>query len=240
MTAWSDDAIAAYVDGELDAAQRADLEAALAADPVLADRVERERALRSRVEAAFAAVLDEPVPQRLLEALQPPAVIDLAAARAVRERRRWHWPEWGAMAACLAIGVFVGRAWLAPAVDTPFATDGGRLLARGALDRALTAQLAGESDGGVALPVSFAGADGRWCRSFVLARESIAGLACRGDAGWQVELLAGAEPAAPAGSVRPAATALPEPVLRAIDARIAGEPLDAAGERAARAGGWRR
>jgi hypothetical protein len=40
--------------------------------------------------------------------------------------------------------------------------------------------------------------------------------------------------------VRPAATALPEPVLRSIDARIAGEPLDATAERAAQAGGWRR
>jgi hypothetical protein len=240
MSAWSDETIAAYVDGELDVALRAELEAAVAADPALAERVEQERALRSRVEAAFGAVLDEPVPQRLLEALQPPVVIDLAAARAGRERRRWQWPEWGAMAACLAIGLFIGRALLAPADGAPFANDAGRLLARGALDRALTTQLAGEPGGGVTLPVSFASTDGRWCRSFVLARESLAGLACRADAGWQVELLATAEPAAPAGSVRPAATALPEPVLRAIDARIAGEPLDAAAERAAQAGGWRR
>lgn len=240
MSAWSDETIAAYVDGELDVALRAELEAALAADPALAERVEQERALRSRVEAAFGAVLDEPVPQRLLEALQPPAVIDLAAARAERERRRWHWPEWGAMAACLAIGLFIGRALLAPADGAPFANEAGRLLARGALDRALTMQLAGDPGGGVTLPVSFASTDGRWCRSFVLARESLAGLACRADGGWQVELLATAEPAAPAGSVRPAATALPEPVLRAIDARIAGEPLDAAAERAAQAGGWRR
>lgn len=241
MRTWSDETIAAYVDGELDAAQRADLEAALGADPALAERVEQERALRSRVEAAFGAVLDEPVPQRLLEALQSPAVIDLAAARAARAPRRWRGPEWGAMAACLAIGLFAGRALLAPSAENaPFATAAGRLLARGALDRALTTQLSSEPGGGVALPVSFAADDGRWCRSFVLARGSLAGLACRHGDGWQVELLAAAGPAAPAGSVRPAATALPEPVLRAIDARIAGEPLDAAAERAARAGGWRR
>lgn len=240
MSAWSDETIAAYVDGELDAAQRAALEAALAADPALAGRVEQERALRSRVAAAFGAVLDEPLPQRLLEALQPPAVIDLAAARAARERRRWTWPEWGAMAACLAIGLFIGRALLAPGGDEPFVADAGRLLARGALDRALTGQLAGEPGSSVALPVSFASTDGRWCRSFVLAREALAGLACRSDAGWQVELLAAAKPPAPAGSMRPAASALPEPVLRAIDVRIAGEPLDAAAERAAQDGGWRR
>lgn len=240
MSSWSDETIAAYVDGELDAAQRADLEAALAAEPALAARVDQQRALRSRVEAAFGAVLDEPVPQRLLEALQPPAVVDLAAARAARERRRWQAPEWGAMAACLAIGLFVGRALLAPTGDTLFATDAGQLLAHGPLDRALTTQLAAEPGGGIALPVSFASTDGRWCRSFVLAGESLAGLACRTEAGWRVELLAAAEPAAPAGSVRPAASALPDAVLRAIDARIAGEPLDATSEQAARAGGWRR
>lgn len=46
--------------------------------------------------------------------------------------------------------------------------------------------------------------------------------------------------AAPAGAMRQAASALPPAVLQAIDARIAGDPLDAARKRQARDRGWRR
>jgi hypothetical protein len=40
------------------------------------------------------------------------------------------------------------------------------------------------------------------------------------------------------GAYRQAGSDLPPAVLDAIDARIAGKPLDAAGEEAARARGW--
>lgn len=237
---WSDEQIAAYVDGELDPPARAALAAACATDAALAARVDREQALRRRLAAAFDAELDEPVPQRLLDALRaPPAeVVDLAAARA-RRRPRWAWPEWGAMAACLAIGLFIGRALLGPAAD-PFEHVDGKLLARGVLAEALTQQLASEERPGaaVALPISFAATDGRYCRSFVMSGESLAGLACRGGGGWELELLAPAGGAGPADGVRPAGSDLPPAVLRAVDERIAGEPLGAAAEREVRGRGW--
>ncbi len=137
-----DDLLMAYADGELDAARCAEVEALLAAQPTLAERVRRQRALRERLTAAFAPALDEPVPQRLLHAVgakpaatlsaeaKPPAemtagavpaatVVDLAAQRARRAAGRpaanapAAWWRWGGVAASLALGTLLGLA-LAP------------------------------------------------------------------------------------------------------------------------------
>ena len=67
---FSDETVMAYADGELDAASRAAVEAAMATDPQLAQRVARHRALRERLRAALRPVLDEPLPERLLEGVR--------------------------------------------------------------------------------------------------------------------------------------------------------------------------
>jgi len=61
-----DETLMAYADGELEPAQRADVEAALAANPTLAQRVEQHRALRRKLNAAFDPVLMETVPNALV------------------------------------------------------------------------------------------------------------------------------------------------------------------------------
>ena len=89
--------------------------------------------------------------------------------------------------------------------------------------------------------VSFRARNGDYCRTFVLRGTSaLAGLACRGQEAWRLEVLAQnpAQPAAAAG-YRPAGSALPTSVARTLDALIAGEPLDAGAEAAARERGWR-
>src|SRR5579863_1810506 len=142
---FSDENLSAYADGELDEATRAALEAAMAADPVLARRVARHRALRARVQDAFAPVLTEPVPERLLAAARGPGSAERAdnvIAFQARPRPRWSWPQWGAMAACLIAGLLLGPLLLRPsAAPTPLATSGGRVLASGVLARALSQQL---------------------------------------------------------------------------------------------------
>ena len=90
-TPWSLDTLMAFVDGELDASQRAELERALAADAALRERVDKLRTQRRRVEAAFVSVLDEPVPERLsgrlaAAPLPPGHVVDIAAERGVKLR----------------------------------------------------------------------------------------------------------------------------------------------------------
>jgi uncharacterized protein YaiL (DUF2058 family) len=62
---FSDETLMAYADGELEPAARAEVESAMRGDPEVAARVARHQALRTDVFAAFAPVLDEPVPARL-------------------------------------------------------------------------------------------------------------------------------------------------------------------------------
>ena len=57
---YDDETLMAYADGELDAAQRAQIDAAIAQDPGLALRVQEHKALRARMTGAFSRVLDSP------------------------------------------------------------------------------------------------------------------------------------------------------------------------------------
>jgi hypothetical protein len=61
-----DEKLMAYADGQLDAAERDEVEAAMASNPEVARRVEQHRALRKKLSAAFNPVLLETVPDRLV------------------------------------------------------------------------------------------------------------------------------------------------------------------------------
>ena len=233
---FSDETLMAYADGELDPQERAAIEEAMRNDPAIANAVANHRALRSDVAAAFAGILDEPVPARL----QPPApapVLSLDAARAERTaakaRRAWSWPEWGALAAMLVVGVLAGK--VLPGGAPAIAGNGGQVVAQGELASALDRQVGGQGSGKVKVGVSFAARDGDYCRTFVMGTS--AGLACRAGGQWKIPVLSETAPEA-GGGYRQAGSALPAAVLDAVDERIAGKPLDAAGEEAARARGW--
>lgn len=193
--------------------------------------------LRRRVSAAYDDVLREPVPDRLKQLLEKPApVVDLAAERARRRgsaasESKWTWAHWGGMAASLAVGVIAGALFM------PRSGSEGVVVAGSTLTRALDTQLAGDASSTVAVQLSFLDRDGRYCRTFGTA--STAGLACREGTQWNVVATAPAS-AANGRGMRQAATPLPKPVLDAVDAKIAGNALDAAQERAARDRGWRR
>jgi hypothetical protein len=251
----SEQTLLAYVDGELDGAGRAAVEAALQGDPQLAGQVARQRALREHLAAAYDPVLAEPIPARLLAAAQPAAapdkVVDLAAARSERKAatvgraagRGAHWAQWGGMAACLAIGLVAGRELLAPAGEIVLRD--GKLLARGPLDKMLTQVAAADADPATPnhVGLTFVSKSGVYCRTFGwgAGADASAGLACRNGPGWELRSLAHAAAGATAGGpMRMAASSLPEPVLRAVEAEIAGSPLDAQAERAALQSGWRK
>jgi anti-sigma factor RsiW len=243
---FSEETLSAYADGEVDAATRAALEAALATDPQLAQRVAHQRALRARVRDAFTPVLEEPVPERLLASVRGAAPAERTGnvvAFKQRPQARWSWPQWGAMAASLVVGVLLGPLLRPSAPQAPLETSGGRVLASGVLSQALSRQLASAQPPGapVAIGVSFRARSGDYCRTFVLREsQSLAGLACRAGPGWQVVALAQSEaPGAAAGGYRQAASALPPAVARTLDELIVGEPLDAAAETAARERGWK-
>lgn len=247
MSGLKDQALMAYVDGELDETQRQALEASIAGDPQLAREVERQRALRAGVQGAFADVLDEPVPDRLTALIAREAADDEPlvlrpqfGARKPRTRS-FHAAQWAAIAASLVLGAGIGLAagafgpgLLDPA---PIATEGGRMVARGALAKALDGQLAADAAGEVQVGLSFRARDGAYCRTFRVAQAQTAGVGCRQGEGWTVRATADAP--AGQGDYRTAASATPAPILAAVEELIAGEPLDAAQEAAARARGWR-
>ncbi len=259
---YEDETLMAYADGELDDALRAEIAAAIEQDPQLARRVEQHRALRAEVSGAYANVLDRPLPDRLRAAAlgstlgsalgstsdsTPGPVRDRAEARGnvvqfpTRNARapalRWGAREWVAMAASLLLGVLISWRTLAPREDLLQATDGA-LVARGALAEALDQQLASAQprDAAVHIGVTFKTREGGYCRSFTLPATNTAGLACHAGGDWRIPATTSVE----AGGQMQQAAGAPPAILQAIEARIAGEPLDAAGEEAARGAGWSR
>lgn len=245
----SDDLLRAFVDGELGAAEQARIEQAASADPALALRLAREQALREQLRMAFDPVLDEPVPARLAEALKSKAaVVDVDPSRlqrpAANDSRGWGWPQWGAMAACLLLGLFGGRLLPRPAAEDglPLAQRGGTWVAQGPLAQALSTQLASTqaADAPVRVGISFLSREQRYCRSFAW-RGDAAGVACREGDAWALQVWTQqARTAPPGGDLRMAATPIPAAVLKAVDDTIQGAPLDAEAERTAAARGWRR
>ena len=239
---WDSAQIYAYVDGELDAESCARLEADSRADPALAARIAEQRELRTRLRAEFDPVLSERIPQSLSAALAGPergsAVTPIGAgARAARPGRPAR--EWLAIAASLAVGVFVGVLASRGPSGSPFETDDGRLVAAGYLSAALSTQLAGAAPeaSAAAIGLSFRAAGGEYCRTFAL-QAGPGGLACRRDGRWSVELLDGAASQPGTDGFRQASSALSPAILGAIEARGAGEALTADEERQRVGAGW--
>ena len=154
---------------------------------------------------------------------------DPQVAAAVERHRALRLDVGGAFA-----GILLGKTGpegAAPAI----AGTGGQLVAQGELADALDRQVGGAGGGPARVGVSFAARGGGYCRGFVYG--SSAGLACREGREWRIPVLSETTPQLE-GGYRQAGSALPPAVLDAIDARIDGAPLDAAGEEAARRRGW--
>jgi hypothetical protein len=243
---YDDETLMAYADGELDERRRAEISAAMEQDPELARRVEKHRVLRAEVAGAFATLINQPVPERLRAAAQPPRSAEPESrgnvvrfpARGNPPPAPWRGREWTAMAASLVLGVMLAWRFLAPD-GGEIATRDGVLMARGELAAALNTQLASSQpdDAPVLIGLTFKASDGGYCRSFVSRATSTAGLACRSDEDWRITTTQSVN--VPDGNLRQAASAMPPTVLQAIESSRMDQPLDAAEERAARDGGWR-
>lgn len=236
---WSDEQLNAFVDGELEAPDAARLAQQLPQDALLAARVERQRALRARLAAAFDPVLDEAVPARLLQVLEGGSgvvtPIGASGRRTHATAPRGWW--WGAAAASVLAALLIG--WSLPRAGSTLLvpTDEG-LLAAGILDEALSGQLAGETAaGGIHIALSFRDREGRYCRVFRL-QSGVDGLACRGTAGWQVQATGSLAPQS-ADEYRQASSALSPAVIAAIAGGQAGEVLTPEQESEGRATRWR-
>lgn len=248
---FTDAELAAFMAGTLEDETLLDaIEAALNADPALATRAEALAAgdsLAPLVQGAFAPVLDAPVPERLTAALavREAEVVDLAAARAAKSpaaqlptpandtgRSGWRWPQFGAMAASLALGVMIGGPLLKGGSDAPEAD--GLLLASADLSTMLDSAPSGQRTDLAALGegevvLTFRNADGQLCRQFLIEGKDGAtsdALACANggaEKGWQIE--AYGRRAAPVGEMKLAGGDAAPAVVAAVDAMIDSDPL---------------
>jgi len=128
----NDEALVAYLDGELDAAERGHVEAWLDADPAVRDRLAALAQSADLLRSAYADFLNQPLPERLIAAArgetaaEPPAheaeilVLQPRASAAARIPLR-HWPIGFAAAAGLfglifgGVGTYLGIGVLNPA-----------------------------------------------------------------------------------------------------------------------------
>lgn len=229
--------IAAFVDGELDDVAAKRIARAAEGDADLATEIARHKALKNRLAAHYAPVLDERVPDRFTALLAGTAKVDTSFAdrlaekqQVIKPRPRFSSAHWGAMAASLALGLTIGLGPLSP--DGPVATEKGALIASGSLAKALDTQLASNQlvDSSIRIGLSFKSKDGRYCRTF--DGSALAGIGCHNDGVWQLEqTMSGTKQSdyrqASSGALASAAADM-----------MAEAPLDAAGEAAAKASGW--
>src|SRR5688500_13447737 len=132
-----DERFFAWLDGELESAEAAEVGALVAADPALQRKADAHRALAGRLNAAFDPIAAASLPGRLAEAIQPKEaeVIDLAARREARRPIPARM-QWAAMAATLAIGIVAGS-MIGSSPSGPIGREDGQLVASGALEAAL-------------------------------------------------------------------------------------------------------
>jgi hypothetical protein len=220
--------LAAFADGELDEPRRSQIEAEVAQDEALAAEVERHRALKVQLGAHFAPILGQPVPERLTAPLggAESKVADLTTARQQRQASRsfprWGWIAGPALAASLALAVFLPG-------GPPEGYAGTELAA--VLDERLVVEQAPGEDLRVLL--SFRDEAGAYCRAFAGTEQS--GIACRDEDGWRLRFEGGGS-AAQESDYRMAASA---EVLERAQEMAAGPALDPAAEAEAKARGWR-
>lgn len=251
---FTDAELAAFMAGNLDDEALLDgIEAAINADPALAARAEALAAgdaMTPLVRDAFAPVLDGPVPERLIAAASPPEaeVVDFAAARAAKSaaalptpandtfRKSWAWPQFGAMAASLALGVMIGGPLLkdgggAPEVDSLVLASADLTAMLDSAPSGQKTDLAALGEGEVVL--TFRNADGQLCRQFMIEGKggtTSDAVACAGgtDRSWQVE--AYGRRAAPVGEMKLAGGDAAPAVVAAVDAMIESDPVTGADE----------
>lgn len=240
MTRLDDEILMRRVDGELTPEETAQVDAA-AADPAVASRLAALRATRVAARDAFPSLSDarDADLARMIRSA-PPRRSPLTSFGAILAEA--FAPKRAAVWGGLATAAFVGGLALGPLLgdrDAGVTIADGGVLADAGLVRVLDTGLAadGADAEGRAVGLTFRGRDGAWCRTFNATEAGVAGLACRRDDHWTMQVIAPLSPSP--GEVRTASSETPEAVLSAVDATIAGDTLDAAGEAAARDAGWR-
>lgn len=245
----NDEKLNRLLDNELDAKERADMEATLAGDATLQAKLTQMQHADNLVRTAFSGPMKGVVPDRFLNAIDA----GLAAREVPVERnvipispsvnlasndnsKSW-WRIGAAVAASLVIGLVFGSQL----------TTGGSGTASVALNKALSAVPSGQTASlapgeSITPQLSFAQAGGGYCRQFTLLGTSGAksGLACRKGGDWSVEALMPTNAGSSAeGDYVTAEGPSGGGIEAVINTRRAGDPLDKAAEAKIIAQGWK-
>jgi hypothetical protein len=244
-----DELLSALLDGALSPEDAAHVEHRLEQEPALQARFEALERANAAVRDAYVGVVDEPLPQRLLDSLAP-EVVDNVVPLAARQRpRRSSYVTPTALAASIAlvIGIALGVI-IAPGRQAPDALElaaaGGAVAPGSALFEVLESVPSAESRelsaGVTATPVlTFGTADGGYCREVDVASadSTTQMLACRRDGAWRLAHTSYAVTATTDGVFRPASG--PSPAIdAAIDELIDGALIEGAAERQLIGNGW--
>jgi anti-sigma factor RsiW len=126
MQMHSDEALVAYLDGELDAEERADVEAWLEADPTVRDRLLALSDSAGLLRSAFVEFVSEPVPERLIAAARgetrSPAEAEIVVLRPKLANplpsRRWY-IELATAAGLFGLAVGAGAGYIGNGILSP-------------------------------------------------------------------------------------------------------------------------
>lgn len=241
--------LSAFIDGELDAKEHAQVAALVENDANLKAFVAEQEQLRIALHSAFANVIAAPIPERILAtAANTPISFRLRLRQmfGVRPRARrdgamarFVFPAL-TMALGLVVGVGVERSSLSTN-DFSLSASTGKIVARAELARTLDQKLGSdEQSGATRIGVTFRDKAGTVCRSFEVSRNAATtdGFACHHDGDWQVGALITRPALATASTYALASASMPDAIRDAISDHIDGAPFDAVSERRARDRGW--
>lgn len=233
----SPETLLAFADGELSSEEAKKIEAEIANDPSLAAHVEIHRALKARLHDTpqppdAGADDDQPEPA--------PKPAHRYAEGSSAPRSKSSLVPVGAMAVGVVLGAMLWSSFT-PVGD--IRTENGTVLAGGTLARALSMVVGTDKNGAAFYPAeigeSFFSNDGVFCRNFKTGQPDkggLSGIACRENEEWRIKVLAQAQ--TPQGQTSNKESPLPQAVREMLNDLMVGAPLDAEGERAARAQSW--
>lgn len=234
----TDEMLIAYLGDKLSDVEREAVEAAVEADPSVADRLRRHREVGAMIQDAISAGgrKNGKVPSGKPQG-GPAPVVSLADARKTRETpppqaraprppkvRKPLDPRWGALIVGAILGLIGGYMIPRPTAQL---VDSDQF-ARAELDKALESRLSTEQDADapVRILATYQPQAGVWCRIFD-SKSHLSGIACRSKDGWRVFLTE-------FGVSQPSAAQ-----VATIRSLKLGTPVSAAAEKKARATAWR-
>lgn len=241
----------AYADDELDPANAREVEQLLLGDEEAREIVERFRQSRSALAPGMDALLNEPVPQHLIDAIRShqvepehpstqtaPPIFNVVGRAAANDRA--FWPSLATAASvAMVVGIFAGQWWASQSV-------GSSSLAQ-SFQRAMETLPAGEvlevADVQITPVTSYRGTEGQVCREFEQAADGrlALGIACRTNTQWVTRFVIDQGPAGVATSAPtfvPASGEL-DSISSLLDGLKLGQALSAEEERAAIQRGWK-